>query len=210
MDADPQWRIARGAEHDVEFAVVRRSGPDRNIDPGIGRLGIPAPAALRKQTRSHRVAARASAGGRAQRQSKRSKLQPGAKILELQPAQELAIEEDIDIHSAHAEVVGIDERAVVLTGDAEAQTHSIETGVEIESAGIEDVEDDAFVKRGTTAIPGCGRSKLNAQAVASGVEWNAALERKTQPLRAGLVVVDQRKSQSAGEIHANLRGHGLE
>src|ERR1017187_4675575 len=209
MDADPQWRIARGAEHDVEFAVVRRSGPDRNIDPGIGRLGIPAPAALRKQTRSHRVAARASAGGRAQRQSKRSKLQPGAKILELQPAQELAIEEDIDIHSAHAEVACVDERAVVLSGDAEAQSDGIKARVEIESAGIEDVEDDAFVKRGSTAIPGCGRAKLNAQAIAAGVEGYAAFQCQPQPLRAGLVVVDQRKSESAGEIHANLRCHSL-
>ncbi len=80
----------------------------------------------------------------------------------------------------------------------------------MQGAGVEEIEDDAFVQSGAVAVPAGGRAKLDAELVAAGGEGNLAFEREAKALRAGLVIVNQREGQRAGEVNAYVAGDGFE
>ncbi len=111
---------------------------------------------------------------------------------------------------AHTEVAGVDERAVILARDAEAQSNRVQAGIELQGAGVEKIKDDSFVQSGAAAVPTGGRAKLNAELVAPGREGDLTFECKAEPLRAALVVVDQRERKRVRDVDAYVAGDGFE
>ena len=64
---------------------------------------------------------------------------------------EFAVEKDIGANAAQTELIGIDERPIVLPRNAEIQPDNFKSGVERElRVGIEKIEDNAL---GESAIP---------------------------------------------------------